>query len=62
MKSKKELLQVIGKHKPEGIGLNQTPPPVRSIMDVFQIPRPLVTELFPGGKKKINLKNLLPKK
>ena len=61
MKSTKELLQVIGKHKPEGIGLNQLPPPVRSIMDVFQIPRPLATDLFPGGKK-INLKNLLPKK
>ncbi len=60
MKSKKELLQVIGKHKPEGIGLNQTPPPVRSIMDVFQIQSPL--DIIPEMKKKINLKNLLPKK
>ena len=62
MKSTKELLQVIGKHKPEGIGLNQTPPPVRSIMDVFSIPRPISFDLIPGRKKKINLKNLLPKK
>ncbi len=59
MKSTKELLQVIGKHKPEGIGLNQTPPPVRSIMDVFQIPSPI--DIIPG-RKKINLKKLLPKK
>ena len=60
MKSTKELLQVIGKHKPEGIGLNQLPPPVRSIMDVFQIQSPI--DIIPGRKKKINLKNLLPKK
>ena len=60
MKSTKELLKVIGKHKPGGIGLNQTPPPVRSIMDVFQIQSPI--DIIPEMKKKINLKNLLPKK
>jgi len=49
MKPIKELKRVMEKHKPEGIGLNQTPPPVRSIMDVFQIPRPA---LIPGLKKK----------
>ncbi len=60
MKSTKELLKVIGKHKPEVIVLNQTPPPVRSIMDVFQIQSPI--DIISGMKKKINLKNLLPKK
>ncbi len=60
MKSKKELLQVIGKHKPEGIGLNQTPPPVRSILDAFNIPRPFIKDGIPEVKKKI--KNLLSKK
>ncbi len=62
MKSTKDLKKILEKHKPEGIGLNQLPPPVRSIMDVFQIPRPVSFDLIPGLKKKINLKNLLPKK
>ncbi len=62
MKSKKELKKVMEKLKPEGIGLNHLSPPVRSIMDVFQIPRPISFDLIPGLKKKINLKNLLPKK
>ncbi|NQU68598.1 MAG: hypothetical protein HQ510_11700 [Candidatus Marinimicrobia bacterium] len=60
MKSTKELLKVIEKRKPEGIGLNPQSPPVRSIMRVFQIQSPI--DIIPEMKKKINLKNLLPKK
>ncbi len=61
MKSTKELKKIMEKNKPGGIGLNLPSPPVRSILDAFNIPRPVSFDLIPGGKK-INLKNLLPKK
>ncbi len=60
MKSTKELLKVIEKRKPEGIGLNPQSPPVRSIFDSFNIPRPFIKDGIPEVKKKI--KNLVSKK